>query len=54
MVTQHYVYPKDEDNYYLVMEQEGESLLDFVMRAHQHIKSGYLSKKEWRRGGVEM
>eukprot|EP01084_Bolivina_argentea_P098223 176536_1 len=38
----------DETNYYLVMENGGKSLFDFVLKAHQFISAGKLSPFQWQ------
>jgi len=35
--------------YYLVMEHGGSDMFQFVVTAHQHIQSGKLAVKEWRK-----
>eukprot|EP01084_Bolivina_argentea_P286959 492358_1 len=39
----------DKHNFFLVMEDAGDELFGFVVRAHKFIRSGQLSIKEWRR-----
>ena len=40
---------EDDRNFYLVMEYGGINLADFNKRAHQYIKDGKLSLKEWKK-----
>eukprot|EP01083_Nonionella_stella_P025645 70646_1 len=40
---------ESHDYYYLVMEHGGSDLFEFVVQAHEHIKNGSLSIKEWRK-----
>lgn len=39
----------DEKNYYLVMQNGGSSLFDFVTKAHQYIKIGKIDITEWHK-----
>ena len=39
----------DKNNYFLVMEDGGSGLFEFVTKCHQFIHNGKLSIKEWRR-----
>ena len=40
---------EDEDNYYLVTEYGGINLSNFSEMAHEYIKDGRLSLKEWKK-----
>eukprot|EP01084_Bolivina_argentea_P026938 50076_1 len=48
-MIKYYNFLQDQHHYYLVMEQGGTGLFEFVVECHQLIANGQLSIKEWKR-----